>query len=95
MIDIEILRKDPKALERAMGERHTPIEVRKIIELDEKRRQLIRSLDELNNQKNKANEEIGQLKREKEENLQEGQDGQRQDEYLHEKPGRDDGVQPR
>ncbi len=63
MLDLKLIRENPQEIERRLRTRHEPISLDRILQLDEERRQLISSVEQLKAQRNRASEEIGRLKR--------------------------------
>ncbi|MCS6936902.1 MAG: serine--tRNA ligase [Candidatus Bipolaricaulota bacterium] len=64
MLDLKLIRENPKEVERRLRTRGEPISLDRILKLDEERRQIIQRVEQLKAQRNKASDEIGRLKRE-------------------------------
>ena len=65
MLDIKLIRKDPEWAKKKLAARNIgPEQVDDLLELDEKRRQLLTQSEELKAQRNKASQQIAQIKRE-------------------------------
>ncbi|HIP42861.1 MAG TPA: serine--tRNA ligase [Aquifex aeolicus] len=66
MIDIELIRKNPEFVKERLSTRDKELVklVDKVLELDKKRREIIKELERLRNERNKLSKEIGILKRE-------------------------------
>ncbi len=64
MISIELIRKDPEVVKRAMKERGVEIDIEAIISLDLEKRKIQKELDDLKAERNKVSRLIGQYKRE-------------------------------
>lgn len=65
MLDIKLIRKDPEWAKKKLATRNIgPEQVDDLLELDEKRRQLLTQSEELKAQRNKASQQIAQIKRE-------------------------------
>ncbi|HID66332.1 MAG TPA: serine--tRNA ligase, partial [Aquificaceae bacterium] len=64
MIDIELIRKDPELVRKRLSTRDKELVklVDKVLELDKKRREIIKELERLRNERNKLSKEIGILK---------------------------------
>ncbi|MGN6548331.1 MAG: serine--tRNA ligase [Pararhizobium sp.] len=65
MLDIKWIRENPRALDGALKARGAPPYAERIVELDEKRREQIQILQEMQARRNAASREIGQALREK------------------------------
>ena len=63
MLDIKEMRRDPERLAKAVGRRGKEIDMKPFLEADEKRRQIIAKVEELQAQRNAKSKEVGQLKR--------------------------------
>jgi seryl-tRNA synthetase len=61
MIDPAILRQEPKRVKKALEDRGVNLDLDEIIALDKARRELVAQLENSNQLKNKANDEIGAL----------------------------------
>ncbi len=64
MLDIEKIRENPEGIEKRLRTRDPNVEIGKILELDEKRRSLIKEVEELRHERNEESEKIGKLKAE-------------------------------
>ena len=65
MLDIKLIRKDPEWAKKKLATRNIgPEQVDDLLELDEKRRQLLTQSEELKAQRNKVSQQIAQIKRE-------------------------------
>lgn len=62
MIDLDLLRKDPDAFQRACDVKGIDVDVHEVVSLDEKRRLLIVEVEAMRNSKNAASKEIPTLK---------------------------------
>jgi len=62
MLDIEEIRQKPEEIAERLRTRDPDVDVRIILELDEKRRDLIKKVEELRHEKNEESKRIGQLK---------------------------------
>ena len=63
MLDIKEMRHDPERVAKAVGRRGKEIDMKPFLEADEKRRQIIAKVEELQAQRNAKSKEVGQLKR--------------------------------
>lgn len=63
MLDIKEMRRDPERVAKAVGRRGKGIDMKPFLEADEKRRQIIAKVEELQAQRNAKSKEVGQLKR--------------------------------
>ncbi|NOX20377.1 MAG: serine--tRNA ligase [Nitrospirae bacterium] len=63
MLDVRFVRENIELVKEALRKRDYDITVDEFLELDEKRRNLIREVEELRNRRNTVSEEIGKLKR--------------------------------
>lgn len=63
MLDIKEMRRDPERVAKAVGRRGKEIDMKPFLEADEKRRQIIAKVEELQAQRNAKSKEVGQLKR--------------------------------
>ena len=63
MLDIRLIREETAAVEGALKARGETLSVRPILELDQRRRQLLREAEELKAERNRVSEAIGQAKR--------------------------------
>jgi seryl-tRNA synthetase len=69
MHDIKIIRDDPEAFERGLAKRGLPPQSARLIEIDERRRKIITSLQEMQQARNDASKQIGQAKAKKDDAL--------------------------
>ncbi len=65
MLDLKFIRENAKLVEETIKNKNEKAEVREIIELDEKRRNLIKEAQTLKQKRNETSKEIGALKKEK------------------------------
>lgn len=65
MLDIKLIRSNPEKVKEALKKRKEKIDLEEVLNLDEKRRELLLEADALKEQRNTVSEEIGKLKREK------------------------------
>ncbi len=65
MFDIRLIRENLPAAQKGLAAKNATFDFQEILEKDQKRRELMTMVDELRNQKNAANDEIGRLMREK------------------------------
>jgi len=63
MLDIEKLRENPKEIESRLKTREKNLDIGEIVELDDRRRELIGEVEELRHERNEESEKIGELKR--------------------------------
>lgn len=63
MLDIEELRENPEEIENRLKTREKDLDIGRIIELDDRRRELIGEVEELRHERNEESEKIGELKR--------------------------------
>ena len=63
MLDIKEMRRDPERVAKAVGRRGKEIDMKPFLEADEKRRQIIAKVEELQAQRNAKSKEVGKLKR--------------------------------
>src|SRR6266508_3401408 len=63
VLDIRLIREETAAVEGALKARGETLSVRPILELDQRRRQLVREAEDLKAERNRASEVIGQAKR--------------------------------
>lgn len=64
MLNMELVRKDLKCVEAGLKKRGDKSDLTALLNLDEKRRGILKKIEELRFQRNKASEEIARLKRE-------------------------------
>ncbi len=72
MHDIRFIRDNPDAFDRALARRGLPPQARRLIELDEKRREKILALETAQARRNAASKEIGEAKKNKDEEKAKG-----------------------
>ncbi len=65
MLDIKFIRENPDLVKQSIKNRKVNIDIGKLIEVDDKRKAVLSALEELRAQKNKANDEITGLLKEK------------------------------
>ena len=65
MLDMKLIRSNPEKVKEALEKRKEKINLDEILELDQKRRELLSETDSLKEKRNTVSEEIGKLKREK------------------------------
>ena len=63
MLNIKLIRLNPKKVKDALKNRREKINIEEVITLDEKRRELLLEADILKEKRNTVSEEIGKLKR--------------------------------
>ncbi|MCH8332429.1 serine--tRNA ligase [Candidatus Sumerlaeota bacterium] len=59
MIDVRLLRDDPDSLRRALEAKNESVDLDRLIELDGRRRELAKALDEMNRRRNEQSKTIG------------------------------------
>ena len=64
MLDLKMIRENPEELERRLKTRDPKITLKPLLELDERRRELIQRVESLKHERNEASQEIARLKRE-------------------------------
>ena len=72
MHDIRFIRENPDIFDRALARRGLPPQARRLIELDEKRREKILALETAQARSNAASKEIGEAKKAKDEEKAKG-----------------------
>ena len=72
MHDIRFVRENPEAFDRALARRGLPGEAQRLIALDEKRREKILALETAQARRNAASKEIGEAKKNKDEEKAKG-----------------------
>ena len=72
MHDIRFIREHPEAFDRALARRGLPPQARRLIELDEKRREKILALETAQARRNAASKEIGEAKKARDEEKAKG-----------------------
>ncbi|RLA90926.1 MAG: serine--tRNA ligase [Deltaproteobacteria bacterium] len=65
MLDIKFIRENPDKVKDMLKRRGQELNLDELLSLDKRRRDILREVEELKFQRNKASEKIGQLKREK------------------------------
>lgn len=65
MLDIKLIRSNPNKVKEALEKRKEKINLDEILELDQRRREVLLEADALKEKRNTVSEEIGKLKREK------------------------------
>lgn len=63
MLDIKLIRRDPKTVEEALSRRGIAISLAPLLEMDERRREKLVEVESLKNRRNTVSEEIGRLKK--------------------------------
>lgn len=63
MLDIKLMRKEPERVARAVGRRGKEIDMQPFLTADEKHREVIAQIEELQSQRNAKSKEVGQRKR--------------------------------
>jgi len=69
MLDIKFIRKNPEKIKEACQKKGIKFNVDKLLEIDKKRREILKKVEEIRAQKNKASKEIPKLKGKKREEL--------------------------
>lgn len=64
MLDLKFIRENPEIVREAIKNKHEKANLDQLLELDSKRRELLKQVEELKSQKNKASDEVAKLKRE-------------------------------
>ncbi len=65
MLDIKFIRENPEVVRTAIKNKHEKDNLDQLLNLDVERRELLKKVEELKSQKNKASEEVAKLKRER------------------------------
>ena len=65
MLDLKFIRECPEVVKKALKDRGLDLDVDKLLDLDGQRRKIITEVEALKSERNKTNQEIGQLLREK------------------------------
>ncbi|MGE5307540.1 MAG: serine--tRNA ligase [Deltaproteobacteria bacterium] len=65
MLDIKFLRENKEAVEKSLRDRNSKVDLNLGLQMDAERRKVLTELEDLRNQKNKANDEISVLLKEK------------------------------
>ncbi len=63
MLDIKLMRREPERVAQAVGRRGKEIDMKPFLEADEKHREVIAQIEELQSQRNAKSKEVGQRKR--------------------------------
>lgn len=63
MLDLRFIRENPERVARNAAQKNHPIDVERILQLDERRRKLITETDALKHERNRASERIAHLKK--------------------------------
>ncbi|MEE0510058.1 MAG: serine--tRNA ligase [Peptococcaceae bacterium] len=63
MLDIKLMRREPERVAKAVGRRGKDIDMKPFLEADEKHREVIAQIEELQSQRNAKSKEVGQRKR--------------------------------
>ena len=63
MLDIKLMRKEPERVAQAVGRRGKEIDMQPFLTADEKHREVIAQIEELQSQRNAKSKEVGQRKR--------------------------------
>lgn len=63
MLDIKLMRREPERVAKAVGRRGKEIDMKPFLEADEKHREVIAQIEELQSQRNAKSKEVGQRKR--------------------------------
>ncbi len=66
MLDIKFIRDNRERVEEALKNRQTNLDIAPLFEIDQKRRELLREIEELRNRRNTVSAKIGQMKKNKE-----------------------------
>lgn len=64
MLDIKLIRSNPEILKKAMAKRKESFDVEALINLDERRRQILTEVEQLKNKQNEASKQIPKYKKE-------------------------------
>ncbi len=65
MLDIKVIRANPEEVMRKLNKRGGEFKIPQVLELDEKRRELLGAVEELKGKRNKVSEEIAKIKKQK------------------------------
>ena len=65
MLDIKLVRENRALVEDALAKRHAEMSLSELLDAEEKRRDLLKEVEELRNRRNTVSEEIGRMKKEK------------------------------
>ena len=63
MLDMKLIRENPELVKQGLANKYDTSDLDKIVNLDEKRREIIRQVEKLKGQRNKASAEIAQKKK--------------------------------
>jgi len=66
MLDIKFIRENSELIKEGCQKKQVKVDIDRLLEVDEKRRETLRALEDIRAQKNKASKEISQTKNEKE-----------------------------
>lgn len=66
MLDIKLIRKNPKIVKEALQKRGVKVDIERLLEVDRKRREIIQAIEDMRAKKNKASRDIAKAKNEKE-----------------------------
>mgnify|MGYP000194444269 CR=1 FL=1 len=69
MLDIKFIRQNPEKVKEGCKKKGADIDVDKLLEIDKKRREILKKVEEIRAQKNKASKEIVKLKGKEREEL--------------------------
>ena len=64
MLDIRLIRENPAKVQEGFRKRGEAIDLASLLKLDEERMSILKRVEDLRFQRNKASDEIGKLKRE-------------------------------
>ena len=64
MLDLKLLQSNPEIVENALKNRQSKLDIKEFVEMDKKRRGILRELEALQSERNKASGEVAKLKRE-------------------------------
>ncbi|MGB9743488.1 MAG: serine--tRNA ligase [Minisyncoccia bacterium] len=66
MLDIKFIRENPNLVKKGCQEKGVVVDIDKLLEIDKKRREILRAIEDMRAQKNKASQEIQKTKSEQE-----------------------------
>ncbi len=66
MLDIKFIRENPEKVRKSCQVKQVEVDINKLLETDEKRREILRALEDMRAQKNKATKEIAEIRDDKE-----------------------------
>jgi len=66
MLDIKFIRQNPNKVKEGCKNKRVEVDIDRLLEVDEKRRETLQALEDIRSQKNKANKEIQEAKNKKE-----------------------------